>query len=499
MAANHVHDRYLDAEERYEVFVVKAAERPHLVHWTAVDSGEDPSEEKKADDSSVHPSAEPPPPLTDGCDLPGWRRERVAPCMNALECGREVDVESPLQGTLHVGAGSSLLRRESQLPFVSSGLCSGRANNNPCWWHSAKESFGVPPPEDRAAPVIDHGEAVKLVDGMTFFCKEYEMKNRPVKVLGATEGWKAMPSYGTRDDAAQDPTAVVAGKERNSWRDVGETSAILSGGGRGGWTFANLLSRFGNISFRFSDTHGEMLSILTYAKYITSPEGLSDDSPLGIYDSEFGDADSPTSVLLDEYSVPSCFSPDLFDLADDGAASDDDTDEEDDHTPKISRPPYRWILIGPERSGTGMHVDPLMTNAWVTILQGKKRWLLFPPDTPHESIGMHDDEPQIPSSIWFRDYYDKVTLPTWPKRYRPVEVLQCPGETVYVPAGWPHLVLNLALTVAVTHNYASEHGPFFERLCAEVAQDEAEFASRWHDGLQRCGRGDLLDGTTKSG
>jgi len=145
-----------------------------------------------------------------------------------------------------------------------------------------------------------------------------------------------------------------------------------------------------------------------------------------------------------------------------------------------------------------MHVDPLWTTAWVTILQGKKRWRLFPPETPYESIGMIDGKPQILSSIWFRDYYDQVTSLSWPKEHRPVEVLQYPGETVYVPDRWPQLVLNLELTMAVTRNYASEHGPFFERMWKEVAQDEEDFALWWYSGLKWCGRDGLASAAPRS-
>mmetsp|Transcript_8140 Transcript_8140/g.18317 ORF Transcript_8140/g.18317 Transcript_8140/m.18317 type:complete len:585 (+) Transcript_8140:531-2285(+) len=555
IATNYVHDRYLDAEERYEIFVVKAAECSHLLHWTVDHStsckeieeladnenrgdSDEYDDEKKVDDS-MHASASlnatstahtsmqsPPPPLTDGCDIPGWRCHRIAPCMNSTHGENSIDIESPLEGTLNIGAGSVLMRRESQFPFISSSLCSlersaqyhdGHIN---CWWYSAKQSFNFPPPPERAAPIIHHEDAAIIVDyvtnadvskngqrKITMFCKEYEIKNRPVKILGATKGWLAMPCYEQCDDSIAAEQQLLThddeGNTGETWRDVGEKSELFSGGGIGGWTFATLLSRFGNVAFRFSDTHGEMMSLHTYAKYITSPEGLSDDSPLGIYDAEFGDDDSPTSVLLDEYSVPECFSDDLFGFVDgsmtdvdgtndeENGSADLDEEKEQEDTTEISRPPYRWVLIGPERSGTGMHVDPLWTNAWVTVLHGRKRWLLFPPETPYESIGMIDGKPQIRSSIWFRDFYDKVTSSSWPKEYQPVEVLQNPGETVFVPAGWPHLVLNLELTVAVTHNYASEHGPFFERMWEEVAQDEPSFASRWHSGLRKSGREDL--------
>ena len=51
-------------------------------------------------------------------------------------------------------------------------------------------------------------------------------------------------------------------------------------------------------------------------------------------------------------------------------------------------------------------------------------------------------------------------------------------------------MLNLELTVAVTHNYASEFGPF-KRMCKDVVEEEPEFAVRWYAGLKKNGRDDL--------
>ena len=238
------------------------------------------------------------------------------------------------------------------------------------------------------------------------------------------------------------------------------------GYGSGRWTMEGFCRAFPDINFRFSDTHGAMVTFATYYSYATSPLlGLADDSPLAVYDSEFGDDDS-TSCLLDDYEVPACFGEDLFLLA------------------EGTRPPSRWILIGSERSGTGPHIDPLWTNAWVSLMSGKKLWCLFPKGTPGNLVGVEDGKPRMSSSVWFKNIFPSCMSPEFPSSWSPTVVVQSPGQTVFVPNGWYHVVLNLEPSVAVTHNYASEHGPF-ERMWEEVRDVEPDFAARWRDGIRR--------------
>jgi histone arginine demethylase JMJD6 len=42
--------------------------------------------------------------------------------------------------------------------------------------------------------------------------------------------------------------------------------------------------------------------------------------------------------------------------------------------------------MGPERSGSTVHIDPLLTAAWNTSLFGHKRWVLFPEHIPKSIV-----------------------------------------------------------------------------------------------------------------
>lgn len=48
------------------------------------------------------------------------------------------------------------------------------------------------------------------------------------------------------------------------------------------------------------------------------------------------------------------------------------------------------------------------------------------------------------------------TLPYLNEAERPLEFIQYPGETVFIPCGWWHCVLNLEASISVTENFVND-------------------------------------------
>ena len=111
------------------------------------------------------------------------------------------------------------------------------------------------------------------------------------------------------------------------------------------WTPSQLLEDFAD--WRALVGRGEKkeqvrLALRHFGRYCET-DGRTDDSPLYVFDPEFGE-DSIGRRLLRDNAVPKYFREDLFKHA--GSA----------------RPPYRWFLMGPPRSGSGVHTVTATTT-----------------------------------------------------------------------------------------------------------------------------------------
>jgi histone arginine demethylase JMJD6 len=210
-----------------------------------------------------------------------------------------------------------------------------------------------------------------------------------------------------------------------------------------------------------------------------------------VFDSAFDDKQDSKDLLTD-YALPRYFEADLF-----------------KHVPDKRRPPYRWFLIGATSTTQRAHPRPPRPQAL----------RLFPAPGPaghqrlehahqrQEALGavqaryaarrstVSHPAPGVPKKLAKGvkhkrkgedgeaiTYFEKI-LPRIKEeeRTRPggpilgesciaatptaaapgmVEIIQHPGETIFVPGGWWHAVVNLTDTIACTQNYVSVRESF---------------------------------------
>ena len=237
------------------------------------------------------------------------------------------------------------------------------------------------------------------------------------------------------------------------------------------WNAANLAARCkatdvfaldGGPGFARESLHSAVCSMSAYAAYAAVETNL-DAVPLYIFDPDIGKRSFADGALMaSEYSVPACFSQDLMESR--GAAG------------MTARPlPTCWLLVGAANSGTPIHNHP-MTAAWNTLFSGIKLWVTLPPGAPPSSLLVGDacpnpDDEDLSAAEWFK--YWKV-LPEGA-----CVIVQKPGETVFLPASYWHVVLNVCETTALSCSLYLKRD--WEALGEQVAEsrDCEGFARIW--------------------
>ncbi|KAG5456083.1 MAG: hypothetical protein BJ554DRAFT_4276, partial [Olpidium bornovanus] len=212
--------------------------------------------------------------------------------------------------------------------------------------------------------------------------------------------------------------------------------------------------------------------------YLAYADSQRDEAPLYLFDKHFGER---CPGLAEEFEVPVYFREDLF------------------RHLGSERPDYRWLIIGPERSGSTFHkalrltgdilrrdqiptlprpgtesfedqrlfnsraVDPYTTDATSAYICGKRRrgrngscfrqtsfLPAFSPMTTNRTRSIVKPI-QVTSPVnlaeWFVNFYE-VMKSCWTGRRQPLEGVCRSGELMFVPAGWWHAVINLEFSVA---------------------------------------------------
>jgi len=174
------------------------------------------------------------------------------------------------------------------------------------------------------------------------------------------------------------------------------------------------------------------LPLSAYKEYAdTNPA----DSPFYGFEYDFSEA---REALLADYKIPDFFLDDFYNT-----------------TERIRTfyPNNKHLIVGGPRTGTNLHFDPKGTCAWNTCLLGRKKWGLFPPGTDmdylekiHSKTCGSGTAIGGPPGYWWLDDAPNIG------DVGMIEFIQEAGDTVFVPSGWWHCVVNIEFNICMTHN-----------------------------------------------
>lgn len=125
-----------------------------------------------------------------------------------------------------------------------------------------------------------------------------------------------------------------------------------------------------------------------------------------------------------------------------------------------------------------LHADVMRTYSWSSNICGEKRWFLVPSTHTHllyDCFGL-----QLASHLQLDLQFPgmEAFFPGLARaRQAAIEVLQLPGETLFVPSNWFHTVENMADTLSINHNWFN--GANLELVWRHVESEANSYRRKW--------------------
>ena len=158
-----------------------------------------------------------------------------------------------------------------------------------------------------------------------------------------------------------------------------------------------------------------------------------------------------------------------------------------DEVPLHRRPSWRNMFIGPSNTGTGLHQDVMSSHSWLFLARGRKRWVLFPPDSDGLdellSSGYRSSAEcgHTGVDLFDMDSVKDATL----KKLQPLYCMQEPGDIVFIPSNWYHEATNLETSIGLSENYVDSSNArlFKEFMLKKGFERSLKRLEKWVPGI----------------
>lgn len=111
---------------------------------------------------------------------------------------------------------------------------------------------------------------------------------------------------------------------------------------------------------------------------------------------------------------------------------------------------YRFCYMGSAGTFTPLHHDVMYSFSWSASIVGRKLWRIFKPCEKTKLWHIKHEEMLVSDSReghYNVNFFPNVAAASY------VEVVQQPGEVIFVPSGWLHQVHNLDDCISINHNW----------------------------------------------